>query len=132
VSAFGQVGIVAVDEPELDEICLVIESKRAQQPDIGYHRNGRYLRFSHADFSKGTALQELARLLEVPREHIFAAGDSHNDLPMLDVAIAKNIACPSNALDAVKDHVRERGGFIASRPASEGMMEALGHFFPKG
>ncbi|HSI64473.1 MAG TPA: HAD family hydrolase [Candidatus Saccharimonadia bacterium] len=129
---FGQVGIVAMDEPELDQICRVIEEMRAQQPDIGYHRNGRYLRFSHADFSKGTALRELGRLLKVPSQRIFAAGDNHNDLPMLDVGIAANIACPSNALESVKNHVRELGGFVASRPASEGMMEALQHFFPKG
>lgn len=128
---FGQVGIVAVDEPELDGICGVIEEKRAQQPDIGYHRNGRYLRFSHADFSKGTALRELGRLLRLPRERIFAAGDNHNDLPMLDTRIAANIACPSNALEPVKAHVRGRGGFVADRPASEGMMEALRHFFLK-
>jgi HAD superfamily hydrolase (TIGR01484 family) len=128
----GEVGIVAVDEPELDDICKVIEERRAQQPDIGYHRNGRYLRFSHADFSKGTALRELGRLLKVPREKIFAAGDNYNDLPMLDVRIAAHLACPSNALDPVKAHVRERGGFVASRPASEGMMEALKSFFLKG
>lgn len=130
--SLGEVGIVALDEPELDEICVVIEEKRAQQPDIGYHRNGRYLRFSHADFSKGTALRELGRMLGVPRERIFAAGDNHNDLPMLDPSIAANIACPSNALEPVKAHVRERGGFIAGRPASEGMIEALQHFFVKG
>ena len=129
---FGEVGIVAVDEPELDEICKVIEQRRARQPDIGYHRNGRYLRFSHADFSKGTALRELGRLLNVPRDRIFAAGDNYNDLPMLDVGIATNIACPSNALEPIKEHVRERGGFVATKPASEGMMEALQHFFMKG
>jgi len=126
---FGDVGIVAMDEPELDGICSVIEEARALHADIGYHRNGRYLRFSHADFSKGTALQELGRLLQVPAERIFAAGDNHNDLPMLDVRIAANIACPSNALATVKEHVRERGGFVAGTPASEGMMEALRHFF---
>jgi HAD superfamily hydrolase (TIGR01484 family) len=129
---FGEVGIVAVDEAELDEICVLIEQSRVEQPDIGYHRNGRYLRFSHADFSKGTALQELARLLKLPRERIFAAGDNHNDLPMLDAGIAANIACPSNALESVKTHVRDRKGFVASKPASEGMMEALQHFFLKG
>lgn len=127
----GEVGIVAVDELELDDICVVIDAQRAQEPEIGYHRNGRYLRFSHADFSKGTALRELARMLGVPRERIFAAGDNHNDLPMLDTRIAANIACPSNALEPVKEHVRGQGGFVASRPASEGMMEALQHFFLK-
>jgi HAD superfamily hydrolase (TIGR01484 family) len=128
---FGQVGIVAVDESELDVICHVIEEMRARQPDIGYHRNGRYLRFSHADFSKGTALRELGRLLKVPPDRIFAAGDNHNDLPMLDPRIAASIACPSNALEPVKAHVIERGGYVAGRPASEGMMDALQHFYLK-
>jgi hypothetical protein len=39
------------------------------------------------------------------------------------------IACPSNALDPVKQIVYSYGGFIATRPASEGMMEALTHYF---
>lgn len=125
----GQVGIVAVDEPELDEICEVINVRTARDPDIGYHRNGRYLRFTHSSYSKGTALQELARMIGVPRERIFAAGDNHNDLPMLDAGVAGNIACPVNALDPVKAHVQAHGGYLATRPASEGMMEALEHFF---
>ena len=125
----GQVGIVAVDEAEMDAICEVIEVKRGSQREIGYHRNGRYLRFSHADFSKGTALRELARLLGLSREQIFAAGDNHNDLSMLDPRVAAHIACPGNALDPVKEHVLARGGFVATKPASEGMMEALEHFF---
>jgi hypothetical protein len=39
------------------------------------------------------------------------------------------IACPGNALDPVKQIVHSRGGFIATRFASEGMMEALTHYF---
>ncbi len=128
---FGQVGIVAKDEPELDEICKVIEVKAARQSEIGYHRNGRYLRFCHADYSKGTALRELSRLLKLPAERVFAAGDNYNDVTMLDRRIAAHIACPGNALDPVKSLVRERGGFVSSKPASEGMMEALEHFFLK-
>jgi HAD superfamily hydrolase (TIGR01484 family) len=125
----GQVGIVAKDSEELDAICAVIDERHAVQPDIGYHRNGRYLRFSHSDYSKGTALRELARLLKIPRERIFAAGDNFNDLAMLDLRVAANLACPSNSLDVVKTHITKNGGFVASKPASEGMMEALEHFF---
>ncbi len=128
---FGQVGIVAKDEPELDEICKVIELNAARQPDIGYHRNGRYLRFCHADYSKGTALRELSRLLKLPAERVFAAGDNYNDITMLDRRIAGHIACPGNALEPVKALVRERGGFVSGKPASEGMIEALEHFFLK-
>ena len=32
----------------------------------------------------GAALAELARLIDIPRENIFAAGDHHNDISMLD------------------------------------------------
>ena len=125
----GQVGIVAEDEGELDAICDVIADKAGRQTDIGYHRNGRYLRFSHADYSKGSALRELARLLNLPREQIFAAGDNFNDLTMLDHRIAAHIACPGNALEPVKQRVRDRGGFVSDKPGSEGMIEALEHFF---
>ena len=99
--------------------------------DIGYHRNGRYLRFAHADYSKGTALRELARLLRLPRERIFVAGDNFNDLAMLDYRIAAHIACPGTALEPVKSRVRESRGFVSEKPASEGMIEALEHFFKK-
>jgi HAD superfamily hydrolase (TIGR01484 family) len=127
----GQVGIVAQDDAELDLICEVVDVMCAREPGVGYHRNGRYLRFSHVGYSKGSALQELARLLKLPPQRIFAAGDNYNDLAMLDPRIAANLACPSNGLDAVKAHVTARGGFVASKPASEGMMEALEHFFLK-
>ena len=128
---FGQVGIVAKDEPELDAICALIDSHHQQHADIGYHRNGRYLRFSHSEFSKGTALRELSRLLKVPRERVFAAGDNYNDLTMLDQRVASNVACPGNALEPVKEHVRNLRGFVAEKPASEGMIEALEYFFVK-
>jgi HAD superfamily hydrolase (TIGR01484 family) len=126
---FGQVGVVAKDDAELDKICQYIDVNAAQHPDVGYHRNGRYLRFSHAAFSKGSALRELSRLLRLPPDRVFAAGDNHNDLSMLDTRIAAQIACPSNALDPVKEHVSSQGGFVCSKPASEGMIEALEHFF---
>lgn len=127
----GNVGVVATDDAELDTICEFIALKSGGQRDIGYHRNGRYLRFSHTNYSKGTALRELARLIKVPTLRIFAAGDNYNDLSMLDRVVAGNIACPVNALEPVKEHVLSHGGFVASKPASEGMMQALDHFFKK-
>lgn len=125
----GHIGIVAANDPELDAICTYIDSHVRQFPDIGYQRNGIYLRFSHSGYSKGTALSELARLLGLNAASCFAAGDNHNDLSMLDPRHAHMIACPGNALDPVKQAVHARGGFIATRYASEGMMEALTHYF---
>ena len=129
---FGDVGIVAHSDEELDAICEFIEEHRLHEPDVGYHRNGIYLRFSHSGYSKGSALGELTRLLKLTPGQCFAAGDNHNDVSMLDTRIASMIACPGNALDPVKAHVQRQGGFIAQGTASTGMMEALRHFFGGG
>lgn len=125
----GDLGIIASSNEEMDRICLWIDEQQRSQPDIGYQRNTIYLRFSHARYSKGTALGELSRLLDLSAEQVFAAGDNFNDLSMLNPAFARRIACPGNALAPIKLTVHGHGGFIASRHASEGMMEALAHFF---
>ncbi|SKB01275.1 Hydroxymethylpyrimidine pyrophosphatase [Prosthecobacter debontii] len=126
---YGELGIVGSSEEELDAICAYIDTHATQFPDIGYHRNGIYLRFSHSGYSKGTALSELARLLGLTANHCFAAGDNLNDLSMLNPLHARMIATPGNGLPAVKQHVQNHGGFVATRYASEGMIEALSHFF---
>ena len=125
----GDLGIIAETLEVMDQICAWLDEQQKTQPDIGYQRNTIYLRFSHARFSKGTALGELSRLLDLRASQVFAAGDNFNDLSMLHPAFASQIACPSNALAPVKQHVLGHGGYIAQRPASEGMMEALAHFF---
>lgn len=126
---FGALGVVGNSEEEMDVIATFIDTHAKRFPDIGYHRNGVYLRFSHSGYGKGTALAELARLLELDSGRCFAAGDNHNDLSMLDPRYAAMIACPGNALPPIKVAVESHGGFVATRTASEGMMEALGHFF---
>lgn len=125
----GQVGIVAHNDEELDQICVIIDRHRQQVPALGYQRNGVYLRFAHSDYSKGTALGELARLLGLTANECFAAGDNHNDLSMLDRRVARMIACPGNALAPIKAHVHGQGGFVAQGIASYGMIEALQHYF---
>jgi hydroxymethylpyrimidine pyrophosphatase-like HAD family hydrolase len=87
-----------------------------------------YLRFCHADYHKGAALAELGRLIEVPRENIFAAGDHHNDISMLDGRVAAMPACPANAIDEVKAAVRAAGGYVAQKQHGAGVYEALLHF----
>ncbi len=126
---FGELGIVGHNDEEMDQICALIEQHRQREPEVGYHRNGIYLRFSHSGYSKGTALGELARLLSLTAVECFAAGDNHNDLSMLHPRFARMIACPGNALPPIKEHVRQQGGFIAEGIASTGMLEALQHFF---
>ncbi len=121
-------GLIANSEEEMDLVTKFIEQARARHPKFDYQRNTVYLRFCHADYHKGAALAELARLIEVPRENIFAAGDHHNDISMLDGQFAGFPACPANAISEVKDAVRAAGGYIAQNEYGAGVHEALAYF----
>ncbi|MEM9480664.1 MAG: HAD family hydrolase [Verrucomicrobiota bacterium] len=122
-------GIIATTNEEMDRICEFIEAHSKLPPELSYERNSIYLRFSHVGYNKGTSLSELARMLDISASDIFVAGDSHNDVTMLDRDHAGMIACPVNAIDEVKELVASHGGYIASRPASEGVTEAFAHYF---
>jgi HAD superfamily hydrolase (TIGR01484 family) len=121
-------GLVAGDEAEMDRIVEFIDRARTQHPQFSYQRNTVYLRFCHSDYHKGAALAELARLIDVPRDNIFAAGDHHNDLSMLDGRFAAMPACPANAIPQVKEAVRGAGGYVAKKSHGAGVREGLLHF----
>ena len=124
----GPEGLVAQDEAEMERIITFIDEARAPHPKFNYQRNTVYLRFCHADYHKGAALEELSRLIEIPREQIFAAGDHFNDISMLDGRYAQYPACPSNAILEVKATVRAASGYVAERPCGAGIHDALQHF----
>jgi hypothetical protein len=124
----GLEGLRAEDEKEMDRIVEFIEQARDPESKFNYQRNTIYLRFCHADYHKGAALAELARLLDVARENIFAAGDHHNDISMLNGEVAAMPACPANAIDEVKEAVRSANGFVAKREHGAGVYDALKHF----
>src|SRR6185295_14060430 len=105
---------------------------RTAHPKFDYQRNGIYLRFCHSDYHKGAALAELARLIDIPRENIFAAGDHHNDVSMLDGRVAAMASCPANAIPEVKAAVGEAGGYIATLEHGAGVHQALRHFMRNG
>ena len=121
-------GFVAADEPQMETAAALLLELAAGEPEFSFQRNTVYLRFCHADYDKGTALAELCRLEGVSRDAVFAAGDHHNDLPMLKADIAAALACPSNAIPEVKTAVLSGGGYVATRPVSAGIADALAHF----
>jgi HAD superfamily hydrolase (TIGR01484 family) len=125
----GEAGLVTGSIDRMEEICQLLHEHQQQYPDLTYHRNGVHLRFAPRGFSKGTALAHLASHLGLSPASTLAAGDNYNDLSMLDPTVASMITCPSNSLPDVKAHVAAHGGFLASLPASLGLMQALDHFF---
>lgn len=124
----GLEGLRAENEAEMNRIVEFIESVRGHQSKFHYQRNTVYLRFCHADYHKGAALGELARLIDIQRENIFAAGDHHNDISMLDGTVAGLPACPSNAIPEVKSAVQRAGGYVAEKDHGAGVYEALKYF----
>jgi len=121
-------GLAAENEEEMEHIAGFIEQARAGHSKFNYQRNGIYLRFCHTDYHKGAALGELARLIEVARDNIFAAGDHHNDISMLNGKVAAMPSCPSNAIPEVQNAVRNAGGYVAQQEAGAGVHEALLYF----
>jgi HAD superfamily hydrolase (TIGR01484 family) len=123
-------GIVASTVSEMDWIVRRLNEELTQYPGLSYQRNGIYLRFSHQDYHKGSAMAEVAKLIGVDAAHTFAIGDSDNDLDMLNPELARYLACPSNACAEVRERVRHSGGYIAKNPTSRGTVEALQSVFP--
>ena len=124
----GLEGLRAENEAEMDRIVEFIESARDPKSKFHYQRNTIFLRFCHVDYHKGAALAELARLIDVSRENIFAAGDHHNDISMLNGEVAGMPACPANAIEEVKATVRNAGGYVAQHEHGAGVREAIAHF----
>jgi hydroxymethylpyrimidine pyrophosphatase-like HAD family hydrolase len=122
------IGAATATLEDMDRLCVFLDKLRARLPLFNYQRNTIYVRFCHNDYSKGTALGELTRHLELRPGEVFAAGDHHNDLPMLDSRFAAFIACPSNSCEEVKFAVKAAGGYLARGIASHGIVEALRHF----
>jgi HAD superfamily hydrolase (TIGR01484 family) len=76
-------------------------------------------------FTKGLAVTELARHLNVPPEQILVVGDGHNDISMMEMHPAIRTACPSNAAPEVIETVHRTGGHIAASRSLGGVMDIL-------
>jgi HAD superfamily hydrolase (TIGR01484 family) len=116
---------IARNNDQMDAIQVELEEFGRSVPQLVPMRNDVYVRLCHANYSKGTALAELARLIGATAETTFAAGDHLNDLPMLKRQHAVHLMAPANALAAVKRQVSQEGGYLATGAAGLGVLEAL-------
>lgn len=120
--------LIAGNNGDMDVIHHYLEEYAQSVPQLTVVRNDVYARFSHVAYNKGTALAEVTRRLGHTPDHVFAAGDHLNDLPMLSPRYARFLAAPANAVPAVKEALRREGGFISDRLHGWGTAEALRHF----
>jgi hydroxymethylpyrimidine pyrophosphatase-like HAD family hydrolase len=122
------VGLATETDEQMDRVCEFLDRERTRVPGFQFMRNTIYVRFCHEAYSKGTALGELARLTAIPVDQIFAAGDHYNDIPMLDGRHARWVACPANAVEAVKLTVERANGYVARGDCGQGVLDALRYF----
>lgn len=123
-------GVIATTEEEMERISNMADELCAKTPMLSHERNTIYMRFSHAEYNKGSALKALAESMDLQPESTFAIGDGHNDLTKLNRDIAHHIACPANAHPEVQRCLLDQGGYLAKACYSHGVLEALEHFFP--
>lgn len=124
-------GIIARTDEEMEWIAGRVAELASGEPLLGWQRNSIYLRFGHRGYQKGSALAEVARRLGLGANETMAIGDSHNDLEMLDPAVAAKVACPANAVAEVRNQVLGHGGHVCTGSSSKGVHEALKVWFPE-
>lgn len=129
--AFSPFCLIAESNADADAIQVFLDEYCVTVPNLTLVRNDVYARFSHIQYNKGTALAEIARQLGVVREHILAAGDHLNDLPMLSGQYARCVVAPDNAVTVVKDLVRSQDGYISHQPWGHGVARGLEHFLER-
>lgn len=123
-----EAAVVAQDGDEMDRVQGFLEGLKAHR-DLGFERNSIYLRLSHRGYGKGAGLREAADRWGVGPERILAVGDNLNDLSMLQAEVCGACGCPANALPEVQDFVRGRGGVVAEKGGSRGVMEVMKYYF---
>lgn len=121
-------GLITTSEERMHEVVRELEVMIKKVPDFSFQRNTIYLRFCHRDYHKGASLGELCRLESIPPEEVMAAGDHFNDLSMLDGSYARMTACPANAIEPVKQAVRDSKGYVAEASWADGIAEAMQYF----
>lgn len=72
--------------------------------------------------NKGSGVRFLAEYLGVFLEEMLGIGDTQGDMPFLE--IVGQSAAPSNAADAVKNHVN----YVSKSPDASGVVDILNHY----
>lgn len=129
--AYSPFCLIAGNNGDADVIHEYLQEYARSVPNLSIVRNDVYSRFSHSAYNKGTALAELTRRLDLTAAQVFAAGDHFNNLPMLSLEFARQLAAPANAIPDVKSAVQAQGGYVSELPHGYGVADALEFFLAK-
>ena len=90
------------------------------------HSHGRYLDVLPAAASKGTAVDHVRALYDLPEHAVFVAGDSGNDIEMLRARVQAIIV--ANYSDDLASNAALKHSYVARRTHARGIIEGVSHF----
>ncbi len=118
-------GIIATCESEIAHVVSLYDRCPHRTADLDYQRNTIYLRFTHRNYCKGTAITYLQQRFDISHQHTLVMGDNYNDLTMLNHTVAQHYGGPANSIPTLSDALLTTGGFISPSPYAHGVIEAL-------
>lgn len=114
--------VEAADSATMDAIMAFLGPFVARLEGVAAQRAGRYMRLADARYCKGTALQTVADVWQVPPQNWAMLGDGHNDLHAFRLFPAAFCGAPSTAHPDVLEWMHAQGKYVSSTP---GVMEIL-------
>ncbi len=117
--------VIALDEASMNELYPFLQELSAELDGFTLQRAGRYVRFSDARYTKGTALECVVRAWNLPEENLFIMGDGHNDIDAFCHFPKAFCACPLNAHADVLEHAQSVGAYHSPET---GVLEAIRHW----
>ncbi len=118
--------IEAPDAAMMDALMPHLQPLAEAFSGVAIQRAGRYMRFSDARFSKGTALAQVLSSWRVPPQKLFLMGDGHNDIDAFRLFPEAFCAAPSTAHPDVAAWLRAHGGYVSPEP---GVLPALLYWY---
>ena len=85
-------------------------------------RANTMIEFVKQGHTKAEGMERFLKKLNVPKEEIFAIGDSENDLPMF--AMAGTTICMGDGVETVK----QQADYVTDPVLDDGIFNALRHF----
>lgn len=105
------VKVLIIDSPDhrKSDIYRISMEKWAQDKVSIFFSSSTYLEHVPLGVSKGNAMKELCRILDIPLENTVAVGDAENDLPMVETAhIGVAMANATPQVKALADYITQR------------------------
>lgn len=121
----GKLRLRFESEESANMAAAVLRDKLSQYKHLKVFNFLREIDVRPVPFTKGLAVSELARHLDVCSGNILAIGNGHNDISMFDSGVAGLVGCPSNSEAEVMRVVHECGGHVADKRALGGVLQIL-------